>query len=85
MTFPVGKLGGIFDDISDARGFAGRQLDTVIDVSGSAKNFLMPDDKNWGFRPTPKPTISESPLKSVSPIVWVGLAAIVAYFAIGKK
>lgn len=93
MTFPVGKLGGIFDDISNARDFVGRQLDTVIDVSGSVKDGAKstqnaiygkkvgPDMDN----PSDMGISLFPPLKSVSPIVWVGLAAIVAYFAIGKK
>ena len=90
MSFPVGKLGGFFsstvDSFNDAKDFTNRQLDTVIDVSGSVRDTAS-SAQNAISGGTSKPPAFDSveAVKGVSPVVWVGIAAIGAYFLLGKK
>ncbi len=88
--FPVGKIGGIFSNIADtvtsARDFTSRQLDTVMDVSGTvrdtasgAKNAI-----SGNYNQTKDGGIVDS-AKSVSPVVWVLAASALAYLFLKKR
>lgn len=91
-TFKVGKIGGFFSDIADtaksAQNFANRQLDTVIDISGTVKSGAQTaQNAISGGNKTPKPeeTGIVSSISSVSPVVWVGAIAALAFLFAGKK
>lgn len=91
-TFKVGKIGGFFSDIADkvssAQNFANRQLDTVIDVSGTVKSGAQSaQNAISGGNKTTEPEDSGivSTISSVSPVVWVGAIAALAFLFAGKK